>query len=277
MFPWIYEFHWTAGHLIFLGAFFTVLTVISVSVALAVRRSAGDLAAGRVAAIRWHALFDELPGTAKRCRHELTGELRARTCPHGFDCGECELHPLLLERRAQDEPPAAGAVSIRGIDLPLDRFYHRTHTWVRPEGDGSCTIGLDPFASRIIGAPDEVSLPGPGARAIANAPLCELRKGGHPYPVLSPVGGTVEASGTGADGWWVRLRTDAPPESCAHLLRGAEIAPWIGREMERIEMLTTGAGGTPSLADGGELLPELGGQFDPAAMDDIRATVLMSE
>ena len=39
MFPWIYEFHWTAGHLIFLGVFFTVVTVIVASVTVAAWRA----------------------------------------------------------------------------------------------------------------------------------------------------------------------------------------------------------------------------------------------
>jgi hypothetical protein len=276
MFPWIYEFQWTAGHLIFLGAFFSVLAVISTSVVRAVRRSAADLASGRVAAIRWHGDFDDLPAAAKRCRHDLTGELGGRTCPRGFACAECELHPRILERRLARCPDPARAVTVRGIELPLDRFYHRAHTWVRAEMNGSCTIGLDPFASRIIGVPDGLSLPAPGARLFANSPACAILKDGRHYPVLSPVAGTVEASGGGGTEWWIRLRPVVPPDASAHLLRGAEIGPWIIREMERIEMMAAGPGGAVSLADGGELLPELGGHFAENALDDIRAGLLMS-
>jgi hypothetical protein len=276
MFPWIYEFHWTPGHLIFLGAFFTVIAVISMSVARAVRKSSADLAAGRLDAIRWHAGFDELPGAAKRCRHDLTGELRGRSCPHGFDCGKCDVHPRILDRRPARQPGGARAAVVRGIELPLDRLYHRAHTWVRGEGDGSCTIGLDAFASRIIGAPDGLSLPGPGARLSENAPACTIVKGGRRYPVLSPVSGTVEASGGSGTEWWIRVAPDAPVGTMPQLLRGEEIGPWIGWEMERIEMLASGQSGAVSLADGGELMTELGGHFDERAMDDIRAGMLMS-
>lgn len=276
MFPWIYEFQWTPGHLIFLGAFFSVLAVISLSVARAVRASADDVANGRVPGLRWHAEFAELPAAARRCRHEFTGEVRGRACPHGFACGECDLHPRLLDRRPARRPGAARAVTVRGIELPLDRLYHRAHSWAKDEGDGLCTIGLDAFASRIIGAPDGLSVPAPGTRLRPNSPACSLTKAGRRYSVLSPVGGTVVGAGGSGTEWWIRLRPDAPPDSAVHLLRGEEVGPWITREMERIELMSGSASAGPSLADGGELLPELGGHFDAGAMDDIRAGLLMS-
>jgi glycine cleavage system H lipoate-binding protein len=276
MFPWIYEFHWTPGHLIFLGAFFTVIAVIATSVARALRKSSADLASGRLDAIRWHADFDELPGAAKRCRHDLTGELRGRTCPHGFDCGACEVHPLVLDRRASRPPGSAHVAVVRGIELPLDRLYHRAHTWVRAEADGRCTIGLDAFASRVIGAADGISLPGPGTRLAADTPACTIAIGGRRYPVISPVSGTVESSGGSGAEWWIRLTPDAPVASMRHLLSAEEIGPWIGWEMDRLETMASAGSGSVSLADGGELMPALGGHFDEQAMDDIRAGVLMS-
>ncbi len=36
-----------------------------------------------------------------------------------------------------------------------------------------------------------------------------------------------------------------------HLLRGAEIAPWVMREMERLQLTLAAEGAEPTLADGG--------------------------
>mgnify|MGYP001159182043 CR=1 FL=1 len=248
MFPWIYEFRWTAGHLVFLGAFFTVFTLITLSVARAGRKAAGDIAAGRLGEIRWHDEFAELPSFAKRCRHDLTGEVRGRVCPHGFECGGCDLHPKLAPLRAPDGGNDGGAITVGGVVLPLDRRYHRSHTWVKEEGDGACILGLDAFASRIIGEPDSVALPAAGVKIQVNAPLYIFEKNGHRYPVLSPLDGTVISSGVDGTEWWLRVRPDEPPEKAAHLLSGDEIRPWITGELERIEMMASAPGAPLSLA-----------------------------
>ena len=48
---------------------------------------------------------------------------------------------------------------ILGAPLPQDRLYHRGHTWVRREEDGTYNIGLDDFIRRLIGNPDLIELP----------------------------------------------------------------------------------------------------------------------
>jgi len=276
MSPWVCAIQLSAGHMVSLGAFFTGFTVIAISVVRTVRTSSARLASGRSARMRWRAKFDGFPETARRCRHELTGELAERTCPHGFACGECELHPRLERHRTGRDVNPARPVTVRGISLPLDRLYHRAHTWVKGESDGTCTIGLDAFASRIIGTPEEVAVPGEGTRLTANEPACTITKNGRSYPVLSPVDGTVVSSGGTGDRWWVRLKPDAPPEGSAHLLSRIEIGPWIVREMDRVEMMASGQAGMAYLADGGELMPELGGRLSGEAMHEILAGILYS-
>ncbi len=95
------DFIWTAGHIVFLGAFYTVLAVVG--------HHAGEcgpaLAPGaarraRLERIRWHSEFHDLPAGDRVCRHVLTGELESRECPHAFDCRECETHAKLVEHHA---------------------------------------------------------------------------------------------------------------------------------------------------------------------------------
>jgi glycine cleavage system H lipoate-binding protein len=270
------EFQWSAGPMAHLVACFAGFTAIAMSVGRKVRTSSIPDPDGRGARMQWRAKFDGFPETAKQCRHALTGELAQRSCPHGFACGECDLHPRLQRHRTGRDVNPARPVNIRGIAFPLDRLYHRAHTWVGVESDGTCTIGLDAFASRIIGTPEAVTVPCEGTRLTANEPACTITKKGRHYPVLSPVDGTVVSSGGTGDQWWVRLKPDAPPEGSANLLRGIEIGPWIVREMDRVEMMASGQAGIASLADGGELLPELGGQLPEVMMHEIRAGVLYS-
>ena len=136
MFPWNYGFHFGIASYIFLGAFYTVLVVVAATILNALRRAHRDLSKGRAEDIRWHSDFHELSAADRTCRHVLTGEFKSRECQRAFDCRECETHAKL----AALHPPAAGAEDeIFGMSFPLDRLYHRGHTWAHPEPDGTVT------------------------------------------------------------------------------------------------------------------------------------------
>ena len=259
MFPWSHDFTFDAGHLVFLGAFYLVLLVIAVSVALAAYRTVRDVRQRRQQAIQWHADFEDLPVSARRCRHELTGEVKSRTCPHGFDCRACETHPAFVALRPPEFEAEAGTGTYYGLAMPLDRRYHRGHTWAKEEEDGTITVGLDDLGRRLLGRPDHLELPGSGTRVEANGVAIRAMKGKADLRLLSPVDGTVVAVGSLEAGWLYRI---APPEGgldLRHLLSGAEVRPWILREMERLQhVLAAGNAGVGlALADGGTPVEDL--------------------
>lgn len=267
MLPWNYGFHWNAGTLIFLGAFYTVLVAMATTVITAALRSRRDLAAHREQSIRWHSDFHDLPAADRVCRHVLTGEFRQRECPHGFDCRECETHAKWILRH----PAAAGeSGEIFGMAFPLDRFYHRGHTWARPEADGTVTIGLDDLGARLLGAPEEVRLPDPGARIQANGTAFSVRKRGAEIDVLAPIDGEVMATGGPSKGWYLKVKPAATGEPAfRHLLRGAEIQPWLQREMERLQIALTAEGAVPALADGGAPVADIAASYPRADWDAV--------
>src|SRR5689334_10784960 len=97
MFPGIDGFRWDAGHIIFLGAFFSLAAIIVSTVIAAYLRTLRDEVPEREQAIRWHVDFSELSPADRRCRHELNGEIHRRQCPNEFDCRGCETHPTFLK------------------------------------------------------------------------------------------------------------------------------------------------------------------------------------
>jgi glycine cleavage system H lipoate-binding protein len=251
VFPWNYGFVWNAAHVIFLGAFYAVLVVVAVTVLNAVRRSKRDLRGHKAEAIRWHSDFGDLLPRDRVCRHVLTGELQQRECPNAFDCRHCEMHAKLTAARPAAMPPESEE-DICGMAFPLDRYYHRGHTWARPEPDGTVTVGLDDLGRRLLGSPDEVDLPAPGAHVEVNGTAFRVKRRDADVRVLSPVDGEVMAVNASPEDWVLKVKPDATGEgSFRHLLRGAEIAPWIMREMERLQLALAGQGASATLADGG--------------------------
>jgi glycine cleavage system H lipoate-binding protein len=139
-----------------------------------------------------------------------------------------------------------------GMAFPMDRLYHRGHTWVHREADGTVTLGLDELGQRLLGVPDALDLPAPGTRVRVNGTAFRATKLNADVRVLSPVDGEVVAAGSTEEGWYLKVKPDADDEDASrHLLRGAEIQPWITREMERLQLALTAEGAGVTLADGG--------------------------
>lgn len=251
MFPWVDGFHWTFGHILFLSLFFAVVLVIAATVLAAVRRTAQGLLKRSPAQLRWEADFADLTAIERRCRHELAGRVRQRMCDNGFDCRECAsyAHFACL--------PANEMLHGQGIDYPSNRFYHRGHTWVEPQPDGTLAIGLDGFAERLIGNPDAVEMPEVGNDLELNGTAWSMRKRGRKIRVRAPIEGKVEAVGGPGSGWYLKVRPRLDPSEPAtlqHLLRGPEVHGWLYRELERLHLQLRSANTVPTLADGGVLI-----------------------
>jgi len=269
MLPWNYGFQWNAGHIIFLGAFYTVLVVVATTLLAAALRSRRALLDRKVEVIGWHSDFHDLPATDRVCRHVLTGEFQSRECPHAFDCRECEIHTKLIAYHPvadADEPEE----EIFGMVFPMDRFYHRGHTWAHVEADGTVTVGLDDLGTRLLGVPDALDLPKPGAQVRVNGTAFRARKRDASVRVLSPVDGEVIETGGPDRGWYLKLRPAAHGElDLRHLLRGAEVKPWLLREMERLQLALAVDGAAPTLADGGVPVSDIAACYPRADWDAV--------
>ena len=253
MFPNVYGFSWTPLHLIFLGVFFSVAVVIAITVVIAAIRARHELDLGNAARIRWHSDFEELPSRDRVCRHEFTGEFRDRRCDNAFDCRHCTTHAKLIEARPPEPAPDE---CVSGLSFPADRMYHRGHTWVKEQPDGTLAIGPDQLAERMFGRLDQVEVPPPATRVTVNDVAWTVRKNGHEFRVLSPVDGEVVRAGGPDDNYYLTVRPTGGTFNSTHLLRGAEVRPWVVRELQRLQTLVSPDPSMPALADGGVLVDD---------------------
>lgn len=279
MLPGVYGFTWDAGNLIFLGIFFAVTAVIAGTVSLAAVRAHRHHRLKNHGSIAWLRDFHDLPQSARVCRHVLTGELRERTCPNAFDCRVCDRHREFLQSyeengdgRGPKDPLRPARVP--GFRMPLDRLYHRGHAWVKMEADGLATVGLDEFAGRVFGTPDEVELPPVGTHLHANRPGWKIRRRGTGVRVLAPLDGTIVATGGPEKGWYLKVQPPATIDT-RHLLHGDEVQQWISAELERLRGLMRGAQAIPMLADGGEPAADIAAAAPEADWDGIWGEVFL--
>ncbi|MFA5832925.1 MAG: hypothetical protein WDA22_05535 [Bacteroidota bacterium] len=266
MVPWVYEFHWTVFHITFLLVFFTIFVTIVSTVILAMRRTQQAEQLHRMEAIQWHSDFEDLSPAMKVCRHELSGDVQHRTCDHQFDCRSCKVHPVLAARKTK--APMLQFESY-GFTMPPYRLYHRGHTWVQEEKDGTYKIGIDDFGTRIIGKPYSIELPPVGSRLSVNGKGMLVKKHNTNIRILSPIDGEVIEHGDAEKGWYLKVKVDNSEKLTEHLLKGKEVPNWIMRELERLQIsfATSGVGAT--LADGGELVPDFHRHFPKADWDGV--------
>lgn len=256
MLPWVYEFRWEPWHLVFLGAFMVVGSILLLTLFRAFLRSTKDLRTGRAANMQWEAAFESLPERARTCRHEFSGEFSHRVCVNRFQCDQCATHKNLTEA-APGRSRRTGLIplSVAGIPIRPDRYHHRGHTWVHREAGGTLKIGIDELGKRLVGRPDAVEYPTVGKHLMANGTAWSVRKDGQWIKMLSPVEGEVVGINTGEGNWVLRVRPTR--NDLSHLLHGKEVSVWMMSEVERLQQLLTAPEVGVTLPDGGLVVDDL--------------------
>ncbi len=272
MFPGVDGFHWDAGHIIFLGAFFSVAAMIATTLIMALLRGARDQTPARAQALRWHSDFKDLSPADRRCRHELAGEVHSRQCPNDLDCRLCQDHPKFVRMHGGPMSEVETHSVVSGIPMPHDRLYHRGHTWATDNGDGTYTVGLDELGARLTGKPEAIELPPVGSPVFVNGTGWVMKASGDKFRVLSPVEGEVVATEPGDRGWFLKVRVPRTfrPD---HLLKGAEAAAWMASELDRLQLAM---GAEAALADGGALVRDLTGEYPDSDWPDVRARMFLN-
>lgn len=106
-------------------------------------------------------------------------------------------------------------------NIPADLRYASTHEWVRPEGDGTFTIGISEHAQELLGDMVFVELPDVGAMVSAGDDVAVAESVKAASDVYAPICGEIVAvnedledspelvnSDPYGDGWLFRIKAD---------------------------------------------------------------------
>jgi hypothetical protein len=83
------------------------------------------------------------------------------------------------------------------------------------------------------------------------------------------------AIGGPGDGWILKVKPDGGRLDTRHLLRGAEIRPWIAREMERLQAVLSPGNGALTMADGGVPVDDIAAGYPAADWDAVCAEIFL--
>lgn len=210
----------------------------------------------------WRETFEGLLAAERPCRHQLAGRVAWRTCDNAFDCRSCPNYENFAALPISTPPKTVG------VPYSDKLLYHRGHTWVRPEWDGTYSVGLDEFAQRLVGKPDAVRLPAVCDEVESEGTAWSMSKNGHKIHVRAPLGGTVIAVGGPGKDFYLKLLPHGEAH-LRHLLRGPEVAGWLASEVDRLQMQLASPNALACLADGGTLMPELMDAESPADWENV--------
>ena len=125
-------------------------------------------------------------------------------------------------------------------NIPADLRYAKSHEWLRPEADGTATIGITDYAQSSLGDITFVQLPKVGATLKAGETFGVVESVKAASDLYLPVAGTVLAINSALDGapemvnsapyeggWMLKLKL-ADPAALGALLDPAAYTTLVG-------------------------------------------------
>lgn len=134
----------------------------------------------------------------------------------------------------------------RGCELPLDLYYDLDYVWVRPNGDGTYTIGLTDPSQTMAGRVQHIAIRAVGTHRQRKKPLARLESGKWAGGIPAPFDGVITARNEQllerpdfvnvapyTDAWIAAMRPDDPARALDHLVTGEAalrgLREWIDR------------------------------------------------
>ena len=160
-------------------------------------------------------------------------------------------------RRAQDKAVAKPEVWAApstprmereyGFEIPQDYCFHPGHTWVLKEGPETARVGVDTFATNLMGKIDRVEVAGLNRWVRQGQRLVKVVSGGTSLELLSPVEGVITAVNHEVlqnanlitddpykNGWIAMVKSPDLAVNQKNLVQGTMVAPWLQQSIARL-------------------------------------------
>jgi glycine cleavage system H lipoate-binding protein len=186
-------------------------------------------------------------------------------------------HPALRVAPAMTKQaataPALKPSPVGGFDVPDNRRYHPGHTWALGESPNLVRIGIDDFASKLVGKVEHVMLPQRGQWIRQGQKVWTIVRNGVKVDMVSPIEGSVSDINEAVvkdpslatkdpygEGWMVTVQSPDSKTNFRNLLGGALARWWTEESSMRLQRVMPSALGALA-QDGG------------VAMDDLASTM----
>jgi glycine cleavage system H lipoate-binding protein len=185
------------------------------------------------------------------------------------------VQPTLREVKREAQTTAS---LVGGFSVPKNLRYHPGHTWALSESPTLVRVGMDDFATKLVGKLERITLPKRGQWIRQGQKLCTLHRDGATVDMVSPIEGSItdvnDAVATNpelarkncyGEGWLITVNSPDAKINFRNLLGGTLARWWTEESASRLQkQMAMFAGMVPAGA-----LAQDGG----VAMDDVAAQI----
>ncbi len=167
-----------------------------------------------------------------------------------------------------------------GFEIPKGFCFHPGHTWVYDEGRQNARVGLDSFATHLMGKVDRIEVANLNRWVRQGQKVCTISAGGTTAEFMSPIEGVVVsvnhevlrdpsllAKDPYKDGWVCVIKAPDLDINKKNLLQDNMIGTWMQNSMRRLQAYSAPLGA--ATADGGLPIEGLLGHVDPNVRRDM--------
>src|SRR5262245_20204929 len=186
-----------------------------------------------------------------------------------------------------ESPPRLAASLVGGFKVPEHLRYHPGHTWALSESPSLVRVGMDDFASKLIGKAEHIVLPQRGQWIRQGQKVCTIQRDGVAVDMVSPIEGSVadinEALAQNpelarqdsyGEGWLITVQSPDAKTNFRNLLSGAIARWWTEESASRLQKKMPVFAGT--MFAGAEPLGALA-QDGGVAVDNVTAQIPSKE
>lgn len=163
---------------------------------------------------------------------------------------------------------------VAGFEVPENVRYHAGHTWALSESRELVRVGLDDFASKLVGKIDSISLPQRGRWVRQGQNIWTIFRDGKSVDMVSPIEGTVSDVNEAVvkdpelarkdpygEGWLVTVQAPDSKINFRNLLGGALARMWTEDSALRLRKRMPVAMSAALAQDGGVAVDDISGHL----------------
>ncbi|HUA16451.1 MAG TPA: glycine cleavage system protein H [Verrucomicrobiae bacterium] len=175
----------------------------------------------------------------------------------------------VLQAALRDEAPRLVPALVAGFKVPENVRYHAGHTWAVSESRDLVRIGIDDFASKLIGKVESIALPQRGRWVRQGQKIWTIIRDGKSVDMVSPIEGTVSDVNEAVaknpelarkdpygEGWLLTVQAPDSKINFRNLLGGSLARLWMENAAMRLQQRMPMAAGALA-QDGGVAVDDL--------------------
>src|SRR5579864_2467426 len=169
---------------------------------------------------------------------------------------------VAVQPRIYPQPAAPSMTRDQGFEVPKGYCFHPGHTWVLDEGRQMARVGIDNFATNLLGKIERIEVVGLNRWVRQGQKLMSVTQDGSSVDLLSPIEGVVtsvnasvlrEPASVAADpykdGWICVVKAPDMTTNLKNLMQGPMVGSWMQNSVARLNAMAAAEGATAQ--DGG--------------------------